>query len=108
MIEAPSPAVASVVGIPRSHRLNPLKAANLPQVAYPGEYAPAILHNLLPEAIRKKDFWIRSANAILRATIWFLEKHHPEHCSISHVVNMVLYKDYTARDEHDGHRRGVQ
>ena len=78
----------------RSHRLNPLKAANLPQVAYAEEYAQAILHNLLPEAIRKKDFWIRSANAILTATIWFLKKHHPAHCSIPHVVNTVLYKDY--------------
>jgi type IV secretory pathway TraG/TraD family ATPase VirD4 len=77
-----------------SHRLNPLKPENMPQVSYAEEYALAILNNLLPESIRKKDFWIRSANAILTAVIWFLKKHHPRYCTIPHVVNCILYKDY--------------
>lgn len=78
----------------RSHRLNPLKPQNLSQVAYAEEYALAILHNLWPESIRKKDFWIRSAASILTAVIWFLKTHHPLYCSIPHVVNCLLYKDY--------------
>ncbi|WP_161622702.1 type IV secretory system conjugative DNA transfer family protein [Cesiribacter andamanensis] len=78
----------------RSHRLNPLKAARMPVQAYAEEYSLAILNNLLPETIRKKDFWIRSANALLTAVIWFLRKHHPEQCSLPHAVNVILYKDY--------------
>jgi type IV secretory pathway TraG/TraD family ATPase VirD4 len=78
----------------RSHRLNPLKPENMPLVSYAEEYALAIINNLLLESIRKKDFWIRSANAILTAVIWFLKKHHPEHCTIPHVINTILYKDY--------------
>jgi hypothetical protein len=78
----------------RSHRLNPLKSENMPTVSYAEEYALAIINNLLPESIRKKDFWIRSANAVLTSIIWFLKKHHPSHCTLPHVVNAILYKDY--------------
>lgn len=78
----------------KSHRLNPVKASRMPVVAYAEEYSLAILNNLLPETIRKKDFWIRSANAMLAAVIWFLKKHHPGYCSIPHAVNIILYKDY--------------
>ncbi len=77
-----------------SHRLNPLKASRLPLVAYAEEYSMALLHNLLPETIRKKDFWIRSAIALLTAVIWFLKKHHPACCSLPHAVNIILYQDY--------------
>jgi hypothetical protein len=86
--------IVNFFDLSRSHRLNPLKPENLSQVAYAEEYALAILNNLWPESIRKKDFWIRSANAILTAVIWFLKKYHPEYCSIPHVVNTILYKDY--------------
>lgn len=78
----------------RSHRLNPLKANRMPVMAYAEEYSQAILNNLLPETIRKKDFWIRSANVLLTAVIWFLKKHHPQYCSLPHAVNIILYKDY--------------
>ena len=79
----------------RSHRLNPLKADQMPVRAYAEEYSLAILNNLLPETIRKKDFWIRSAQALLAAVIWFLKKHHPAYCTLPHAVNIILYKDYT-------------
>jgi hypothetical protein len=78
----------------RSHRVNPVKADRMPVLAYAEEYSLAMLNNLLPETIRKKDFWIRSANALLAAVIWFLKKHHPEFCTIPHAVNIILYKDY--------------
>ncbi|WP_224995073.1 type IV secretory system conjugative DNA transfer family protein [Cesiribacter sp. SM1] len=78
----------------RSHRLNPLKAEQMPVLAFAEEYSLAILNNLLPETIRKKDFWIRSANALLSAVIWFLKKHHPQYCTLPHAVNIILYKDY--------------
>jgi type IV secretory pathway TraG/TraD family ATPase VirD4 len=86
--------IVNFYDLSRSHRLNPLRPENMPTVAYAEEYALAILNNLLPESIRKKDFWIRSANAILTAVIWFLKKHHPQHCTLPHVVNTILYKDY--------------
>jgi hypothetical protein len=78
----------------RSHRVNPVKADRMPVLAYAEEYSLTMLNNLLPETIRKKDFWIRSANALLAAVIWFLKKHHPEFCTIPHAVNIILYKDY--------------
>ena len=78
----------------RSHRVNPVKADRMPVMAYAEEYSLAILNNLLPETIRKKDFWIRSANALLAAVIWFLKKNHPAYCTIPHAVSIILYKDY--------------
>lgn len=78
----------------RSHRVNPVKADRMPVMAYAEEYSLAILNNLLPETIRKKDFWIRSANALLAAVIWFLKKNHSTYCTIPHAVNIILYKDY--------------
>ena len=78
----------------RSHRVNPIKPGQMLLMAYAEEYSQAILHNLWPETIRKKDFWVRSACAILTAVIWFLKKHHPEYCTIPHAVNIILYKDY--------------
>ncbi|MEL7341978.1 MAG: type IV secretory system conjugative DNA transfer family protein, partial [Bacteroidota bacterium] len=47
-----------------------------------------------PETIQHKDFWMRSANAILTATIWYVKKHHPAQSSLPHIVALICSKDY--------------
>jgi type IV secretory pathway TraG/TraD family ATPase VirD4 len=54
----------------------------------------AIINNLIPESIQKPDFWIRSAQALLTATIWYLRKHHPVYCTLPHVVNLLVGEDH--------------
>lgn len=78
----------------RSHRVNPLKPENIPAISYAEEYAQALMANLLPESIQFKDFWIRSATAILTATIWYMKKHHPRFCTLPHIISMICSKDY--------------
>ncbi|MEL6653989.1 MAG: TraM recognition domain-containing protein, partial [Bacteroidota bacterium] len=46
------------------------------------------------ETIQHKDFWMRSANAILTATIWYIKKHHPAQSSLPHIVALICSKDY--------------
>jgi type IV secretory pathway TraG/TraD family ATPase VirD4 len=62
--------------------------------AYASEYALAIVNNLMPETITKPDFWTRSAQALLTATIWYLSRYYPACCTLPHVINMIVCKDY--------------
>ena len=78
----------------RSYRVNPLHPRYLPSIAYADELAQAIVSNLMPETISKKDFWVRSAVAILTATIWYMRKHHPEDCNLPHIVKTICSKDF--------------
>ncbi len=78
----------------RTHRVNPLKPEYIPAAAFASEYALSIVNNLMPETIAKPDFWARSAQALLTATIWFLKKKHPQHCTLPHVIQMIVYRDY--------------
>lgn len=77
----------------RTHRANIFHPDNIKDVTYAHEYSDALILNLLPEAIQKKDFWIRSAGALLTATIWFLRKHHPKQCTFPHVVDIISNGD---------------
>lgn len=86
--------VLNFTDLSRSHRVNPLRPENLPVIAYAEEYAQAIMANLMPETIEKKDFWIRSATAILTATIWYIKKHYPAQCTLPHVVAIICNKDF--------------
>ncbi|MDJ1505252.1 type IV secretory system conjugative DNA transfer family protein [Xanthocytophaga agilis] len=79
----------------RTHRINPLNPAYIPVASYASEYALSIINNLLPETIAKPDFWSRSAQSLLTATIWYLKKYYPRYCTIPHAVNLIVYKDYT-------------
>ena len=74
----------------QSHRVNPLHPSYLKSVAYAEEYATAILNNLMPETIKKPDFWSRSAIALLQAAIWYFKEHHPEKCNLPNVVTFLL------------------
>jgi len=76
--------------------VNPLNPRYIPSAAYASEYALAIINNLIPESIQKPDFWIRSAQALLTATIWYLKKHHPDYCTLPHVVNLLVGEDHEA------------
>ena len=79
-----------------THRVNPLNPRYIPSAAYASEYALAIINNLIPESIQKPDFWIRSAQALLTATIWYLKKHHPDYYTLPHVVNLLVGEDHEA------------
>lgn len=73
-----------------SVRLNPLSPKYLLKQAYAVEYATALINNLLPESIKSKDFWTRSSIAIVSGTMWYLKKHHPEFCTLPHMVALIL------------------
>jgi Type IV secretion-system coupling protein DNA-binding domain len=77
----------------RSHRLNPLNPDFLTSSAFAREYSHTILGNLSDEFVHKPSFWTRSSESLLAATIWFLKEKFPDHCSIPHVVSMLLTTD---------------
>ena len=74
----------------RSHRVNPLTAKLLENASYARELASAIITNLDPQAARKRDFWIQSAEALLTGTIWYLREENPQHCTLPHAVSLLL------------------
>lgn len=76
-----------------SHRVNPLNPKFIPNSTYAREYASAIIYNLLPESMKKMDYWIRSATDLLTACIWYLRDEHPDKCTLPHVCNMILSDD---------------
>ena len=78
----------------RSERVNPLRPADMPVVAYAEEYSRAIMANLNPSSIKKMEFFDTSAVAYLTSIIWFYKRHHPQFCTIPHVVATAMYKDY--------------
>ena len=78
----------------RSERVNPLRAADMPVVAFAEEYSRAIINNLNPASIRKMEFFDISAVAYLTGIIWFYKKHFPRYCTIPHVVATAVHKDF--------------
>ncbi len=79
----------SFTDINTSDRCNPLAPKYIPTLSHAEEYATAIINNLMPESIRKPDFWNRSAIALLQAGIWFMREEKPEYCTLPHVVNFL-------------------
>lgn len=77
----------------RSHRLNPLDPRFLTSSSYAREYSTTILTNLNPEAINKKDFWIRSAETLFAAVQWYLREEYPKYCTLPHAVSLILTDD---------------
>ncbi|WPP51767.1 type IV secretory system conjugative DNA transfer family protein [Catalinimonas niigatensis] len=77
-----------------SHRCNPLAPENIPTVAHAEEYARSIVNNLDTSTIKQRDFFSNSAIAWLSSLIWFFRSEHPQHCTLPHVINTALYKDY--------------
>lgn len=81
------------VDLSRSHRVNPLSPELLENASYARELAGAIITNLDPQAARKRDFWIQSAEALLTGTIWYLREERPEFCTLPHAVSLLLTHD---------------
>jgi hypothetical protein len=94
----PEPAVVFHVinfrDLTRSERVNPLRAEDIPVVAFAEEYSRAIINNLNPASIRKMEFFDISAVAYLTGIIWFYKKHFPRYCTIPHVVATAVHKDF--------------
>lgn len=74
-----------------SDRVNPIDLNYLGKSAIAMEYAQVILNNLLPESIKKPDFWISNAKMILAGVIWFLRKEHPKYCTLPHAISLILH-----------------
>ena len=73
-----------------SHRVNPLHPDTMPTQSHADEYARAIMYNLKPEAIKKSDFWVDSAQTYLTALIWFLREEYPQFCTLPHVMALAF------------------
>ncbi|MET3049941.1 type IV secretory system conjugative DNA transfer family protein [Flavobacterium psychrophilum] len=74
-----------------SDRVNPIDPNYLGKSAIAMEYAQVILNNLLPESIKKPDFWISNAKMILAGVIWYLRKEHPKYCTLPHAISLILH-----------------
>ena len=74
-----------------SDRVNPINPTYLSKSVIANEYATVILNNLLPESIKKPDFWISNAKMILAGVIWYLRKEHPKYCTLPHAISLILH-----------------
>ena len=75
-----------------SSRVNPLHPRYVQNSSYAREYATAIINNLLPESIEKKDFWVRSCTDLLTALVFWLKEEAPQYCTLPHAVALA-YQD---------------
>src|SRR5665811_914392 len=60
----------------RSNRVNPLDHRYIINASYAREFSTAIINNLLPESLERKDFWVRSCTDVLAAIIFYLSLIH--------------------------------
>ncbi|WP_052259589.1 type IV secretion system DNA-binding domain-containing protein [Flavobacterium sp. KMS] len=73
-----------------SDRVNPIHPKYLTKAAIANEYSQVIINNLLPESIKKMDFWLSSAKNILASVIWWLRQKHPDICTLPHVISFIV------------------
>jgi len=73
-----------------SNRVNPLDIKYITKQAIAFEVAAVLVNNLLPESIKKKDYWTRSSISVIAGAIWFLRNNYPQYCSIPHLTAMIL------------------
>jgi hypothetical protein len=74
-----------------SERVNPIHPKYLIKSVVAIEYAQVLINNLIPETIKKNDFWTSNAKMILASVIWFLRNSHPDKCTIPHVISLILH-----------------
>ncbi len=74
----------------QSARINPLSPKYLNKQAIAFEMATVLVNNLLPESIKKKDYWTRSSISVIAGSIWYLRNNHPHLCSLPHLIAMIL------------------
>jgi hypothetical protein len=73
-----------------SDRVNAIHPMYLTKAAVANEYSQVIINNLLPESIKKMDFWLSSAKNILAGVIWWLRQKHPEICTLPHAISFIV------------------
>jgi hypothetical protein len=76
--------------ITTSIRVNPLSPEYLTKQAIAFEMATVLVNNLLPESIKKKDYWIRSSISVIAGTIWYLRNNYPQLCTLPHMIALIL------------------
>lgn len=76
-----------------SHRVNPIDPKYLFKTAYAIEYATVLINNLIPESIKKMDYWNSNAKMILAGVIWYLRNQYPHYCTLPHVISLLLHSD---------------
>ena len=74
-----------------SDRVNPIDPKYLLKSAIAVEYTNAIINNILPETIKKSDFWSKNSKMILAGVIWFLRNEHPQYCTLPHAISLILH-----------------
>lgn len=77
----------------QSDRINPIAPKYLTKSVIAIEYSQALVNNLIPESIKKADFWSNNAKMIIAGVIWWLKEDHPKFCTLPHVISLLLHTD---------------
>ncbi|HCM34202.1 MULTISPECIES: type IV secretion system DNA-binding domain-containing protein [Chryseobacterium] len=75
----------------QSDRINPIAPHYLTKSVIAIEYSQALVNNLIPESIKKSDFWSNNTKMIIAGVIWWLKEEHPEYCTIPHAISLLLH-----------------
>ena len=75
----------------QSDRINPIAPQYLTKSVIAIEYSQALVNNLIPESIKKSDFWSNNTKMIIAGVIWWLKEEHPEFCTIPHAISLLLH-----------------
>ena len=74
-----------------SDRVNPIDTKYLTKSAVAIEYVQVLINNLIPETIKKNDYWTNNAKMILAGVIWYLRNEHPKYCTLPHAISLILH-----------------
>lgn len=66
----------------QSDRINPIAPKYVTKSVIAIEYSQALVNNLIPESIKKADFWSNNAKMIIAGVIWWLKEDHPKYCTL--------------------------
>lgn len=77
----------------QSDRINPISPNYLSKSVIALEYSQTLVNNLIPESIKKADFWSNTTKMILSGVIWWLKEEHPKYCTIPHAISLLLHTD---------------
>lgn len=77
----------------QSDRINPIAPHYLTKSVIAIEYSQALVNNLIPESIKKADFWSNNTKMIIAGVIWWLKEEHPKYCTLPHVISLLLHTD---------------
>ncbi|MDV3794396.1 hypothetical protein CMU23_06940 [Elizabethkingia anophelis] len=77
----------------QSDRINPIAPHYLTKSVIAMEYSQALVNNLIPESIKKADFWSNNTKMIIAGVMWWLKEEHPEYCTLPHLISLLLHSD---------------